>query len=76
MKLGPMLKQARYRSGLTLREVAKRTGVSFARLCELENETGCNPRILTIHRLLTFYGLPQEDVLNAAVESSLSRSKP
>ena len=73
-KLGQMLCKARERAGLSLREVTRATGVSYARLCELENEKGANPRVLTIDRLARFYGLDMDLVFRAAVLSAKART--
>jgi transcriptional regulator with XRE-family HTH domain len=55
--LAQALREARFRAELTLREVAKASGASTARLCQLENGAHANPSLKTIRALTRLYKL-------------------
>lgn len=78
MRLAHMLRLNREQKGYTLREVQKRTGVSYARLSEIENERGNNPTIDTLERLRKLYGIHPEAIYLAAVRTlrKAKRARP
>jgi transcriptional regulator with XRE-family HTH domain len=55
--LGSQLRMTRLKLELTFREVAKASGVSAARLCELESGEHQNPSLSTIRALTKLYKL-------------------
>lgn len=73
MKLGPLLKRVRTSAGLSLRQVRAGSGVSYARLCDIENEKCPNPTVRTLDKLAKFYGVPVDDLFHAALNSIRSK---
>lgn len=73
MMLGKLLRRHREERGLSLRDVARATGFSYARLCEIENERGTNPRVSTLDTLATFYGIDHDMIFRSAVASVRKR---
>lgn len=69
MKLGKFLKTARAAANLSLREVASRSGTSFARLSEFETGAEVNMTIRTAARLADALGVSVADVANACARS-------
>jgi HTH-type transcriptional regulator, competence development regulator len=64
--LGQMLKEAREKNNLTLRQVDSSTGVSSAYLSQLENGHVTNPSASILYKLATLYGAQLDDFLRAA----------
>ncbi len=53
------LRMLRRREGLSVDELAKRSGIEHAELVAIEWNNGYRPTPLTLHKLGEFYGLPQ-----------------
>jgi transcriptional regulator with XRE-family HTH domain len=64
--LGEMLKEAREKNNLTLRQVDSSTGVSSAYLSQLENGHVTNPSASILYKLATLYRVQLNDFLRAA----------
>jgi transcriptional regulator with XRE-family HTH domain len=64
--LGEMLKEAREKNSLTLRQVDSSTGVSSAYLSQLENGHVANPSASILYKLATLYRVQLNDFLRAA----------
>ena len=56
------IKKFREEKGLTLRELAKKTGLSAGYLCHLEKETRINPTYVTIKKISDALGKEVFDV--------------
>lgn len=62
--LGSRLKSKREECGLTLRELAKKSGLHFTQLSKIEN--GLNhPRVSTINKIADALGLVYEDLVSS-----------
>jgi transcriptional regulator with XRE-family HTH domain len=64
--LGSVLKQARERQNLSLRDVEKRTGIRNAHLSQIENETITKPEMAMLWDLAALYGLDYTQLLRLA----------
>jgi HTH-type transcriptional regulator, competence development regulator len=64
--LGEVLKQARENSGLSLRDVERRTGIRNAHLSQIENGTITRPEMAILWELASLYGLDYTDLLRMA----------
>jgi HTH-type transcriptional regulator, competence development regulator len=64
MNLATRLKQLRKESGLSLRQLERKIGISNAYLCQLENKTHDQPNVYFIQKLAQFYGLTIEELIN------------
>ncbi len=53
------LRMLRRREGLSVDELAKRSGIDHAELLAIEWNNGYRPTPLTLHKLGEFYGIPQ-----------------
>lgn len=73
--LGPLLRKQRDRAGVSLREVQRATGVSYARLCEIENGSRSNPTIDTLDRLRRYYGIEPGVIFLAAARTARANSR-
>lgn len=75
--LGPMLKTARARAELGMREAARRVGIAPSYLCELESGTRC-PSVTVGTQLFQVLGLNEEEgrVLAASVVADRGRDHP
>lgn len=67
--LGDLLRDARHRKGLTLRQVGERTGIGCAHLCDMENGNHINPTVRTVDRLSRLYRMPVQRIVHAALAS-------
>lgn len=56
------LKRIRLAAGLTLEELADRTGVGKRTIITIENEEGANPSVGTVKRLMKYFGVPFEEI--------------
>jgi transcriptional regulator with XRE-family HTH domain len=65
-KLAALLTEARKRSGLTLRNVEARTGVSNAYLSQIETGKIKEPSPLVLHKLAQLYRISYATALQAA----------
>lgn len=63
LELGPRLKDARLKFGLSLRAVAREIGVSPSLLSQVENSK-TSPSVATLYRLVTTYGVTMDSLLN------------
>jgi HTH-type transcriptional regulator, competence development regulator len=64
--LGDVLKAAREKRGLTLREVEKQTGIRNAHVSQLENHVIKKPEPSMLYPLAEFYGLDYFHLLELA----------
>ena len=64
--LGRVLKEARDRQKLSLRDVEKRTGIRNAHLSQIENGTITKPEMAMLWELAALYGLDYAELLRAA----------
>jgi transcriptional regulator with XRE-family HTH domain len=64
--LAAVLRGARKRRGLTLREVEEKTGVSNAYLSQVENGKIRQPSPAILHKLSDVYDVSYEDLLDSA----------
>lgn len=55
--ISTMLKRARERQGISMREASRRSGVSLAQLSKLESGGSDNPTYLTIISVSRVYGI-------------------
>lgn len=60
-QVATMLKKARAAKGLSLREAARRSGVSVANLSKLEAGEVSNPTFVTMVAVSSVYGLEASD---------------
>lgn len=65
-KLASLLVDARKRSGLTLRSVEAKTGISNAYLSQLENGRVKEPSPVVLHKLCQLYRISYASALQAA----------
>ena len=65
-QLAALLADARKRSGLTLRSVEAKTGISNAYLSQLENDKIKEPSPLVLHKLSQLYRISYAATLQAA----------
>lgn len=63
MELGTYLRNLRKEKGLTLREAAKRSGVSHPYLSQIETGKNDNPGLEILMKLAKLYDQPLEDFL-------------
>lgn len=66
--LGVLLSKARAKSGLSLAQLSKNSGMSISTLWELERGRTCNPRIQTLYTLARALGIPFVKLTRAAEE--------
>lgn len=66
MTLGQLLKAARKRSGKTLREVERLTGISNGYLSQLESDAIRQPSPNHLHRLADVYAIPYAHLMESA----------
>jgi transcriptional regulator with XRE-family HTH domain len=59
--LGARLREERHRKGLTVREIARRVGVSPSLISQIERDK-VNPSVSTLWGLVTVLGLPMSDL--------------
>lgn len=69
MKLGPLLKTARMKRGLTLRQVTALSGIAFGRMCEFETGVQVNLTVKTVARLAGVLGIPAAAITDACIET-------
>lgn len=76
-ELGPMLRAARARAGLGLREAARMVGIAPSYLCELESGTRC-PSVTVGTHLFQVLSLNEEEgrLLAASVVADRGRDHP
>lgn len=60
--LGPLLRSAREKAGLTQSELARRVGIAPNHVTRLESEEKSNPRFETVARLAVELGLSLDDI--------------
>jgi transcriptional regulator with XRE-family HTH domain len=65
-KLGFVLKEARARSGLSLRDVERRTGVRSGHLSQIETGTIARPEMAILWDLAALYQLDFEELVTLA----------
>lgn len=61
--LGQRIRNARTAKGLTLRAVARESGISPARLSNLENSPQANPTISTLERIANTLGTTAAELI-------------
>jgi transcriptional regulator with XRE-family HTH domain len=61
-----ILRGIRKRHGLTIDQLARKSGINRNELIALEQELGYRPKPLTLHRLSKFYHIPSERLLMLA----------
>jgi transcriptional regulator with XRE-family HTH domain len=64
--LGSCLKRSRKETGLTLRDVEEKTGISNAYLSQLENQRIANPSPQILHKLADCYDISYEHLMELA----------
>ena len=64
--LGSYLKQSRKESGLTLRDVEEKIGISNAYLSQLENQKISNPSPQILHKLADCYNISYDRLMELA----------
>ncbi len=72
-QLGDLLRAARHRKGLSLREVGELTGIGYAHLCDMENGNHVNPTVRTIDRLSRLYRISVQRIVKASLASIADR---
>src|SRR5262245_56673595 len=72
--LGGVLKRARARNRLSLREVERRTGVRSGHLSQIETDTIARPEMAILWDLAAVYGLDFEELLTLAGYTGARRS--
>jgi len=63
--IGERLRAARHRQGITVREIARRVGVSPSLISQIERQK-VNPSVGTLWALVTVLGVPMSDLFSAA----------
>ena len=66
MALADVIKEARKNSGLTLRDVARKTEISLTLLCAIETGKRPRPKMEILSRLSAFYNISNDVVCIAA----------
>lgn len=64
--LGSVLKRARVESGMSLREVERRTGIRSGHLSQIETDTIAKPEMAMLWALAALYGLDFTRLLSLA----------
>ena len=66
MTLAEIIKEARKNSGLTLREVARKTQISLTLLCAIETGKQPRPKMKILSTLSAFYNISHDAVCISA----------
>lgn len=64
MTLATLLKSAREKQGLSLRQVEAETNIPCSLICQIETKKIKNPSFFTVRKLAIFYRISMFDILN------------
>jgi transcriptional regulator with XRE-family HTH domain len=74
-RIGERLREARHRKGMTVREIARRVGVSPSLISQIERDK-VNPSVSTLWGLVTVLGLAMGDLFSEAEPSQDAPPRP